>query len=76
MLLALKEDNTNANWSFVKTSVKQSMKGKVCSNFQMSFFALKSDGHLVNEVLDEIDIFLRTFGQADLWSDVPPGRGI
>ena len=32
-------------WSFIeKTSVKQSMKCKVCSNFQMSCFALRSDG--------------------------------
>ena len=87
------------NWSFVeKTSEKQSIKRKVCSNFQMSFLPLVrwtplwmklrvrltflSDlwvrwtfGQMylpLGEALDQVDIFVRSLGQTDLWSDVPP----
>ena len=39
-------------------------------------FALKSDGPLIDEALGQVDIFVRSLDQADLWSDVPPTRGI
>ena len=42
----------------------------------MSILHLKSDGPLIDEALGQIDIFVRSLGQTDLWSDVPPGRGI
>ena len=62
--------------SFVKTSVKQSMKHKVCSNFQMSFLHLSQMDSPVYEALGQVDIFVRSLGLADLWSGVPPSRGI
>ena len=47
-------------WSFIKTSVKQSMKHKVCSNFQMSFLYLSQMDPLVVEVSGQVDIFGRS----------------
>ena len=57
-----------------KTSVKQDLKCKVCSNFQMSFF------HLVRRTQNRWGFrsgwhFVRSSGQADLWSDIPPPSG-
>ena len=46
------------------------MKCKVCSNFQMSFLHL--DGPPVVEASGQVDIFVRSLGQADFWSAVPP----
>ena len=62
-----------SHWSFVKTSVKQNMERKVYSNFQMSFFNLSQMAPIV-EVSGQVDIFVISLGQADLWSDVPPSR--
>ena len=66
----------DSNWPFVKTSVKQSMKCKVCSNFQMSLLHFKSNESPIVEAFGQGDIFVRYLGQANIWSDVPPGRGI
>ena len=52
------------------------MKCTVCSNFQMSFLHLNQMDSPIDEALGQVDIFLRSVGQADLWSDVPPARGI
>ena len=52
------------------------MKHKVCSNFQMSFLHSSQMETPVDETLGQVDIFLRSLSQADIWSDVPPGRGI
>ena len=50
--------------------VKQSMKHKMCSNFQKSFLHLVRWPPIV-EALAQVEIFVRSSGQADLWSDVP-----
>ena len=50
--------------------MKQHLKCKVCPNFQMSFLHL--DGPPVGEAFGQVDIFIRSLGQADLWSDIPP----
>ena len=49
-------------------------KPKMQSVFKFSdvLFALKSDGGPTDVALDQVDIFLRSLDQADLWSDVPP----
>ena len=40
-------------------------------------FALKSDGPPpVDEALGQVDFFVRSLGQTDLWSDLSPSRGI
>ena len=57
-----------------KTSVKQDLNCIVCSNFQMSFF------HLVRRTQNRWGFrsgwhFVRSSGQADLWSDIPPPSG-
>ena len=53
------------HWSLVeKTSVKKSIKCKVCSNFQMSFLHL--DGPPVVEAAGQVDIFVISTGQVDL----------
>ena len=65
----------SADWSFVKTSVKQSMKHKVCSNFQMSFLHL-SQTPLVDEALGQVDIFVRSLGQLTFGQSYLPSRGI
>ena len=38
----------------------------------MSFLHLKSDGPPIVEDSSQIDIFVRSLGWADLWSDIPP----
>ena len=59
-------------WSFIeKTPVKQHLKCKVCSNFQMSFL------HLVRWTPSRWGFgsglhFGQILSQTDLWSDVPP----
>ena len=59
-------------WSFIeKTSVKQELKCKVCSKFQITFLhSLRWTP--IGEALGQVDIFVRSLGQTDLWSDVPP----
>ena len=60
-------------WSFVeKTSVKQSVKCKVCSNLQVFFSHLVIQTAPIVKVSGQVDIFVRSSGQAALWSDVPP----
>ena len=44
--------------------------------FSVVLFALKSDAPTIDEASDQVDIFVRSLGQADLWSDIPPGRNI
>ena len=68
--------DSDVYWSFVKSPVNQSMKCKACSNFQMSFLHLSQTDSPIDEALGQVDIFLRSLGQADLWSDIPPGSGI
>ena len=51
--------------------MKQDLKGKVCTNFQITFL------HIVRwtpigKASGQVDIFVRSLGQADLWSDGPP----
>ena len=48
------------------------MKCKMCSNFQMSFLHLGQMDPPIDEASGQVDIFVRSLGQADLWSDVPP----
>ena len=49
-------------------------KHEMQSVFKFSdvLFALRSDGPPIVEVSGQIDIFVRSLGQADLWSDIPP----
>ena len=52
-------------WSFIeKTSEKQDLKCKVCSNFQMPFLHLVRQTPL-DVALDQVDIFVRSLAQAD-----------
>ena len=44
------------------TSVKQSMKRQVCSNFQISFLHLSQVDPPVGEALGQVDIFCQIFG--------------
>ena len=51
--------------------MKQELKLVACSNFQITFL------HLViwtpqDEASGQVDIFVRSSGQVDLWLDVPP----
>ena len=70
-------EDLSDHWSFVeKTSVKQDLKHKVCSNFQISFLHLVRWTLPIGEALGQVDFFVRSLGQADLWSDVPQGRDI
>ena len=52
------------------TSVKEDLKCEVCSNFQISLLQSQMDPP-VDEALGQVDIFVRSSGQTDLWSDVP-----
>ena len=63
-------------WSFVeKASVKQHLKCKVCSKFQKTFLLLvRWTPHRLG--FGSGWHFVRSLGQADLWSDEPPGRDI
>ena len=38
----------------------------------MSFLHLSQMDHPIDEALGQVDIFVRSLGQADLWSDVSP----
>ena len=74
-------DFSHPCWSFIeKTSVKQSIKCKVCPNFQMSFLHLSQTDLEVSSdrvVVYHVSLTLcQLLGQDDLQSDVPPGRGI
>ena len=54
-------------WSFVeKTSVKQDLKHKSVFKFSEVLFALKSDGPPTVQVLGQVDIFVRSWAQANL----------
>ena len=46
------------------------------SKFSDVLFALKPVGPPVDEALGQVDIFVRSLGQANLWSDIPPSRSI
>ena len=51
--------------------MKQDLKRKLCSHFQMSFLHLSQIAPLV-KVSGKVDISVRSLGQTDPWSDVPP----
>ena len=52
-------------------------KHEMQSEFKFSdvLFACQSDGPPVVEVSGQVNIFVRSLGQAELWSDVPPVGG-
>ena len=56
--------------------MKQDLKHKMFSNFKMFFLHLSQMDTPVYKGLGQVDIFVRSLGQADLWSDVPTRRGI
>ena len=56
--------------------MKQDLKCKMCSNVQMFFLHLNQMDCPIVEVPVQADIFVRSLGQADLWSDFPPSRDI
>ena len=61
-----------AFWSFVeKTSIKQDLKRKVCKFSDVVFALTQTDGPPVDEALSQVDIFVKSLNQTDLWSDVP-----
>ena len=73
-------------WSFIeKTSVKQHLKCKLCSNFQIAFLHLVRWTPLqmtlqvrltfLSDLLVRLT-FHQTSGWVDLWSDVSPSRDI
>ena len=51
--------------------MKKDLKCKVCSNFQITFLHLVRWIHPVGKALGQVDFFVRSLGQADLWSDGP-----
>ena len=44
---------------------------QIMFKFSDVVFALKLDGPPVDEAFGQVDIFFRSLGQADLWSDIP-----
>ena len=66
------ETSNDTVWSFIeKTSVKQDLQCKVCSNFQISLLHLDR-WTPIDKALGQVDIFVRSSDEADFWSDIPP----
>ena len=59
-------------WSFLEKTCEAKHEMESVFKFSDVLFALGHMDHPIVEVSDEVDIFVRSSGQADVWSDVPP----